>query len=500
MRAVIATVVTITTLAAPGTGALLGAPAHAGTENPAFKQSPIKDWTTPPAAEAEPAFKPPVARRAKLANGITLLVIENHTLPIVAMQLLVKGAGSAADPKGKGGLASFTADMLDEGAGGLSAIGISDEADRLGANLAVYAGVDSARIAAGSLAKSVDGTIALVTKLVTQPAFDAKELERVKGDRGTAFELRRDRPREVVGLMLDAALYGAGSPYGHAATGTKPELATLDQAAVQAFYRERWMPAAMTLIVSGDTDLATLKPKLDAQLGAWRPRGGKPVATPAVRPQPPTARLLLADRPGAAQSDVRIGLVGIDRKDPRYYQFEVLATALGGSFTSRLNNRLREQLGITYGAGAGMGWRVGRGPFVITTAIVTPQTATGLREIVTIVDGLGSAEIPAAELAKAKQNLIRQMPAQFDTNAGTVEAFSDLVLHGLPDTWYAQYAAAVRKVSAKAVRALARSVIPSKRMVISIVGDMTVVRPELDKLNLRGVRTHDPYGVPLPGK
>ncbi len=485
-------------IAALVTGAFLGAPLAAHAEDPGFQRSAIKDWTTPPAATAEPTFQPPVPMRSKLANGIDLLVIENHTLPIVAMQLVVKGAGAAADPEGKGGLAAFTADLLDEGAGGLSAIAISDEADRLGASLSAAAGVDLSRITAGSLAKSLDGTIDLLTKVVTQPAFDPAEVARVKGDRGTNLELRRDRPREVAQLMLDEALYGAGSPYGHASSGTKPELDRLGPSEVRAFYTERWTPAVMTLIVSGDVDVARLKVKLDATLGAWKPKGGKRVVKPSIAAQKLTARLLLADRTGAAQSDVRVGLVGLDRKDKRYYALEVLATALGGSFTSRLNNRLREQLGITYGATAGMGWRVGRGPFVISTAIVSPQTATGVGEIVKILDGFGREALPAAELVKAKQNLIRQMPAQFDTNAGTVEAFSDLVVHGLPDRWHAQYAAAVRKVTAKDVRALARAAIPSKQMVISIVGDMSVLRPELDKLNLGAARQYDLYGVPIP--
>lgn len=475
------------------TAALL-ASTVASAENPAFKQSNI-DWSKAPAPAKDPTFKPPVAKRAKLKNGINLLVIENHTLPIVAMELVVLGAGPAADPKGKGGLAGFTADMLDEGAGGLSALGITEETERLGAELTVYTTSDTARVNLGTLAKSLDASVDLMTKVVTQPAFEAKELERVKGDRVTSLELRRDRPREVAQLMLDAALYGADSAYGHSSTvaSVKP----LAEADVKTFYKERWAPKAMTLVVAGDVDLKTLKTKLDATLGAWKPTGGKAVAKVAVKAQKLTDRLLLVDRQGAAQSDVRIGMLGIERKDKRFYQMEVLQTVLGGSFTSRLNNRLRETLGITYGIRSAMGYRASKGTFVITSAIVTAATAQGIDEISKLVDGLTAEDIPAAELAKGKQNLIRQFPATFDTNAGTVDAFSDLVASGLPDSWYATYAANVGKVTAKQVRALAKSAVQSRSMVISIVGDMTVVKPELDKLSLGSARMHDLYGAPL---
>lgn len=208
-------------------------------------------------------------------------------------------------------------------------------------------------------------------------------------------------------------------------------------------------------------------------------------------------RLLLVDRKEAAQSDVRIGLVGIDRKDKRYWAFEVLSSTLGGGFTSRLVQRLREQMGITYGASSGMDYRQVPGPFVISTAIVTAETGKGLTEIVKILDDLATNDLPAEELDKSKQNLIRALPAQFETNSSTAAAFAELVLYGLPDNWYGTYAASIRKIKAKDVKDAAKSIIPSKNMVISIVGDLTKIKPEIDKLGLGDPAMHDLYGVPL---
>ena len=482
----------------------VAAPAHAKrAPQPAasvFDKSGIADWTKPPPPTKEPTFKPPVAKRLKLANGIPLLVIENHALPIVSMTVLVRGAGAAADPAGKGGLAAFSADLLDEGAGGLSAIGIAEETDRLGASIGIGVDTDAGYIWVSTLAKTLDPTLDLLAKVITQPAFDDKEAERVKGDRVTSLELRRDRPREVASLILDAMLYGAGSPYGHPTSGTREGFKTLGVSDARAFYKARWTPGALTIVVAGDVEPKALKAKLDQQLGAWKMPGARKPPAPVTTPAKPAQRLLLVDRKDAAQSDVRIGLVGLARKDKRYPAFEVFRTTLGDGFTSRLTQRLREQLGITYGASASQDYRVARGPFVIGTAIVTPATGQGVGEVLKIVDALNTTNIPADELEKSKQNIIRALPSMFGTNAATAGAFADLALHGLPDNYYATYAAAIRKVTAKDVKAAAKAVVPTNKLVIAIVGDLAKIKPDLDKLGLGEPVMHDLYGVRLETK
>lgn len=462
-----------------------------------FDKSGISDWTKPPAPTTEPTFKAPVAKRLKLENGISLLVIENHKLPIVSMSLVVPGAGSSGDPKGKGGLASFTADLIDEGAGGLSAIAIAEETDRLGAGIGISIDTDAAYISVSTLSKTTDETTTLVTKLLTEPAFDDKEGERVKGDRLTALELRRDRPREVASIMLNAAIFGMDSAYGHPTTGVREEFKSITVADARAFYAERWNPAAMTLVIVGDIDPKALKAKLDAGLGAWKPKGAKKPGKISTAPAKITSRLLLVDRKDAAQSDVRIGILGLDRKDKRYFAFEVFRTTLGDGFTSRLTQRLREQLGITYGASASMDWRLARGPFVVGTAIVTPSTGQGISETLKIIDDLGTKDVPAEELDKSKQNLIRALPAMFGTNASVAQAFAELALFGLPDNYYTRYSDGIRKVTAKDVKAIAKSAAPSTKLVISVVGDMSKVRADIDKLGLGDATMHDLYGLPL---
>lgn len=482
-------------LTALAAGAVASAPAVAAP----FDRSGIADWTKQPAPGPEATFVPPTAKRTRLKNGVSVLVIENHTLPIAAIEVLVAGAGTGSDPAHKRGLAAFTADMIDEGAGGLSAIAISDEVGRLGARLVTWTDADIAGISVSALTRTLDPTLDLLSRLLTTPAFDAGELERVKGDRLTALAQRRDRPLEVASLVLDATLYGVDSPYGHAGPGVRDDVQSITARDLQSFYRAHWNPAATTIVVAGDVDAASLTGKLEATLGGWRAPAARP-ATVTAAPARLTHRLVLVDRPGAAQSEVRIGRVGPDRHDRRYFAFEVLRTVFGDGFTSRLTQRLREQLGITYHPAAIMDWRKARGPFRVVEEIVTDKTAVGVDETIKILDDLAANDVPAAELDKAKHNMIRALPERFETNARTAAAFAELALFGLPDDWYTQFAAAVDKVTAAEVKAAAKSMLPSGSMAIVIVGDLARVRPELDRLRLGAPAAYDLDAAPLPAK
>ena len=205
----------------------------------------------------------------------------------------------------------------------------------------------------------------------------------------------------------------------------------------------------------------------------------------------------MVDRKDAAQTDVRIGLVGIDRKDKRYAQFEVFRTALGDGFTSRLTQTLREKMGIVYNAGAVADWRVAPGPVYVSTAIQTPSTGQGIGKVLEILDDLAANGLPKDELEKSKQNIIRALPARFGTNAAVTRAFAELALQGLPDTWYATYAASVRTVTSAQVKAIAKATLPSRKVVISVVGDYMKIKPEIDKLSLGEPAMHDLYGQPV---
>jgi zinc protease len=438
-------------------------------------------WSKVPTSAPEPAWTPPRPTRLKLKNGMNLLVLENHRLPLVSMELVVDGAGSAQDPPGKSGLAAFTAEMLDEGAGGLTALELSAQVDQLGAELQTGTSYDAASVSVSTLTRTLDATIDLFAKVVTAPGFDDKEGVRVHDDWLTALKLRPDEPRRVVELVLYGLIYGKQAAYGRPSDGYLAEFGSVALADARKFYGERWLPASTTLIVVGDVETGKLQARLEQTFGAWK-RTGKPAAPVKSPPARTTSRLWLVDRPGAEQADVRLGIYGVSLKDKRVPALDVLAKVLGGSFTSRLNHRLREELGWTYGAGASLRARAGVGPFVIATALVTPHAVEGVGEILRMVGELSTADVPEAELAKARSNVIRELPQEFATNEATASTFAWLVTNHLPDDYYVGYVTRIKKVTAKDVRALAKTLLPTGKLLVVVAGDGQTVRAGLEKL------------------
>lgn len=465
-----------------------------------WAKSGIPDWTKVPSPAAEPTFHAPTPTRTRLANGMSVVVVPNHRLPLVSMALVVPWAGSAADPRGKAGLAAFTADLLDEGAGGLSALAISDELDRLGASTSLSVHADETVLFASTLAKTLDPTIELWTKIITAPAFDDGEVTRVHGDRVTALRLRPDRPREVAGLVLANALYGRDTAYGHPSAGYVEDVTKLGAKDARAFYAKVFQPERMVLVVSGDVEPAALAAKLEATLGAWKPKVSRTPIRPQVTARPVRSRLLVIDRAKAEQSDVRIGTIAIPRTDPRYFPLEVASTVLGGGFTSRLVQRLREQLGYTYGISSSASYSHRTGTVTIGSAIFTPKTVDALKEVQALVGGLAKEDVPAPELTKAKQNLTRALPQAFETNDGIANAFSELAIFSLPDDWYDRYAGEIDKVGAKDVREVAASLFPTGKLVYVVVGDVSAVGKGLEELRLGKATFFLPDGAPKPGR
>lgn len=460
-----------------------------------WTSSSVKDWSTPPKPGLEKNFQAPEAKSLRLANGMRVLVIENHALPLVSIAVMVVGAGSAADPVDKFGVADFAADMLDEGAKDLSALDIASLKERLGASISVSANIDYAMVRVSTLRKTLKPTIQLLAAILGEPSFNADEAKRLRGDLITHLRLKPDRPRELAGELLDAAIFGGKSAYGHPITGTLKDAQTVTLADAKAFYQAHWVPTRMTLVVAGDVTVAQIRDLLGPTLAAWKPKG-RPAKRPRVRQNKKSAQILLVDRPGAPQSDLRIGLWGLRRNDARYAKMAVLSNLLGGSFTSRLNNRLREQLGYTYGIRATSYEQKFAGSFVISTALHTPKTIDGIQEILRIVKELREQLVSKEELDKAKFNIIRDLPAQFESNGGITAAYAHLALHGLPLDWYGRYAKALRAVSAKDIQRLASSFLRPKKFFFVLVGDQKKLALGLDQLKLGKRQTFDNDGQP----
>ncbi len=463
--------------AAPGDMVGIDAPAPWATSG--------VDWSKPPAPTAEPTFAPPAAKRFELSNGLKVVVIENRSLPLVSLQLVNPYGGALYDPRRKYGLAAMTADLMDESAGGRTALELADHMQRLGAAVWVGAGDDYGVANLRGLSRTFDESLAVFADVVMRPAFVQTDFDRVKSNRVDSIKQNRDEPRAVASMAFHQTLYGADAPYGWPTEGRASTVAKLRRKDVQRFHAAHWRPNGATLFVAGDVDADTLAPVLEASLGSWK-RGAPPRKVPAIKPVETPARLVMIhSKDDAPQSAVYIGRVALARDDARYYVAEVLNTALGGTFASRLNNRLREQLGYTYGAGSSFDYGVQRGTWRVRTDLVADKTIPGIKEALAIVRSVVEAPLPDDELARSRALLVRGFPQKFQSNAGVAAAYAELVVHGLPDDWYASYVDRIGQVTAADAHAFAQDMLAANDFVVVVVGDVKAQRAALLDLGLR---------------
>ncbi len=465
------------------------APKHGGgATDPVATETPVDwsasdiDWSHPPAPGPESPFAVPAPTVSELANGLRVVVVENHRLPLVSAQLIIPGAGSAADPPTLFGLAALTADLLDEGTGKLGPMDVAAELERLGTYLRTSADTDVAAISIDGLSSTLPDALLLVSNLVRAPSLAQADFDRVKADRVSAIRRRRDRPRAVAGLVMDRVLFGA-HPYGHPTDGYERTLSAITLDDVREYYRTRYTPTGATLVIAGDVTAADVAAMVTRAFGGWKRRTAPPLPTPAVdtsaRP-----RLVVVDNPGATQSEIRIGRVSITRTAPTYFTARVANTVLGGGFTSRLNRRLREELGYTYGAGSSFWTAAHSGTWTARSALRTDVTVPGLREALSLIQSMRTDDVPAEELSRGKELLVRELPGEFETNGQIAGSFAELASENVALDWFRGYTAGMKGVGAADVRAFADSQWATESLVVVVVGDLSKIMDGLLDLGL----------------
>jgi zinc protease len=423
----------------------------------------------------------------EMENGARGVVAERRALPLVHLELRLRG-GAAAQRPGEAGLAGLTLALLDEGTETRTSAEIAEALEFLGAELTLREGYDELSISLSVLAPRFAEALEILADIVRNPTFPEREFERVRQERLNQLLQRSDEPRAVAGDRLSLELFGSDHPYGAPLAGTEATLRAFTRADVVS-YRERVLHAGnATFVLVGDLLRADAEALLVEVFGEWE--GGPRFAT-ASTPAPTTeaARIHLVDRPGAAQSEIRIGRVAVARADPGYFDILVLNTVLGGAFTSRLNANLREEKGWTYGAGSAFQLRRAPGPFLAATAVHTPVTPEAVTEILRELARIADEPIPAAELERAAAYLSLQLPERFETRGGLARELADLTLHELPLDFFDGFVAGVREVTAERVQAAARRTL-SGPWVIVVVGDRATLEEPLRDLGVGEVVLH----------
>ncbi len=441
------------------------------------------DRSRPPALGPAPALKLPPIEKRTLSNGLPVWVVAVHEVPLVQVNLLVD-AGAGADPAAKLGLSSLTAAMLDEGAGSRSSLQIADAIDFLGATLATTSTFDAAAIRLNVPVARVAAALPIMADVALRPTFPRPDLERVRQERLTMLLQARDDPAQIIGEAFVRQVYGPAHRYGALTMGSSASIKALGVGDLRAFHQTEYRPDNATLVVVGDTTVDAVRPLLESAFGAWRAPGvhAPPPVVPAA-PQLKSRRVVIVDKPGAEQSQIRIGWVGVPRSTPDYFPLQVLNTILGGSFSSRLNQNLREKHGYTYGAGSGFDMRLGAGPFYATAGVQTDKTADALREFFIELDAIHKP-VPPDELSRAKNFVALGFPAGFETSGDLSRKLEELIVYHLPDDYFSNYVAHIQAVTSADVQQVAARYIQPNRFVVVIVGDAKKIEAGVRALKL----------------
>jgi zinc protease len=476
-------------------------PAPAAADKPASTETKKKDKDLIARQEAmlpkggpNPKFTIPAIEKTKLSNGLNVWIVQHHELPIVSMNMVINGGGILDTPD-KAGVASLTASMLTQGTKTRSALDISNQLQSIGAQVNAGASWDNSGVSMQTITKHLDTALDIFADTVKNAAFPDNEFATLKRRTLASFIQRKSSNTAVAGVVYDRVLYGT-QPYGRQLTGDERTVKGIDRGDLVKFYEANYRPNNATLIVVGDVQPADIKARLEKAFAGWTGGEMRAAQFGEVRMMAQPA-IYIVDKPGAAQSSVNVGIVGIDRSNPDYYAVQVMNSILGGGGTARLFQNLREDKGYTYGAYSRFVYRRGAGPFSASGEIQTISTKEAVQEFLKEINGIrGSRPVTSQELEVNKQSFIRRFPAGFETVGGISQQLANLVTYNLPDSYFNDYIANINRVTIEDVNRVANKYLDPDKMAIVIVGDRKVIEPGLKELG-RPITILDVEGNPV---
>ena len=452
------------------------------------------DRTKAPVLGPPPALHlPPVIVR-ELANGLKLLIVERHNLPVADFVLVVP-TGATANPADRAGVADLVANMLTEGTATRNALQIADQMAYLGISLSSASGWDATTVRLSTPTAQLDSALALLADVSLHASFPASEFARVKKERLTTLLQLKDRGPAIASLIYPSILYGKDNPYGRPAIGTDASVTAMTAADLGTFYHMHYVPNGSTLIAVGDVTPAEMERKVTALFGVWA-RQTVPVVAVGSGNVASATTIYLIDKPGAPQSSFRIGSIGVARTTPDYFPITVMNTALGGSFTSRLNQDLREDKGYTYGASSRFDMRKNAGPFTASAEVVSAKSDSALIEFMKQLRGIRDT-IPTNELSKTRRYLQLELPSAFETTGNIAMRLSDVALYGLPLDYYNHVVDQIGAVTQGEAQYVAEKYIDPSHLVVVVVGDRKSIEGPIKALNIGPLVFLDVNGNPV---
>jgi zinc protease len=440
--------------------------------------------------------KLPRPQEADLSNGAHLIVLEDHRLPQVSMQIQIPGAGGYFDPAGMPGVAQVTATLMREGTRTRTSQQISTDLERLAANVGVSAGMSSetASINGGGLTENFDKVLDLTADILLNPTFPEEELARYKTRTKALLTQQRSNPGFLAQEMFSRAVFGAHP--GARLLFSAGELDKITRDALVAFHGAHYAPDFAVVAIAGDINLADAKARLDAKLAAWKKKG---LSRPAMADPEPIgpAKVYLVNRANSVQTFLAVGTQSITRTSPDYDVLSLTNNIIGGGPTGRLFINLREDKGFTYGAYSSVSAPRYRGYWLASTSVRTEVTEPALGEIVKEIARLRDEPVPTKEFQDKKRSMVASFALSLESPTGILSNYVTSWLYKLPADYWDKYPERVMAITEAQVQATAKKYLDSSRMQIIAVGEGKVIGDVLKKFGK--VEVYDTEGKLVAG-
>lgn len=444
----------------------------------------------PPAPGRMQPFEFPSFDRYTLDNGLTVRLARPANQPLVSVRLILDAGESLVDPA-QGGLAVLMGDSLEGGTERRSGIELAEAVESLGTAISVVTGWDATALSVTCLAERAPEALALLSEMALRPSFPEAEVARVRDQSLARIEERRTDPGALASDASDRYIFADSVPYARPAGGTTDSMGSLSRSDIVGFHEARFRPSVANVVLVGDLDPAEARSMVEDHFGGW---SGDAAPTPGFASDSRSAerRVHIVHRPGAVQSEIRVGQVGVEKRSPHLTALSVWNGFLGGTFTSRLMANLREKNGFTYGVRSEFRARRNAGPFVISTAVETAVTGAAVREIMSEVEGLIDGGATETEVAGVRDYMVGVFPLSVETGSQLASKLGTLAVYDLPDDYFATYRDRVRAVTLEDADRAGRSTVKPESFAVVVVGDADQIREQIEPLDLGPIEVHEP--------
>jgi predicted Zn-dependent peptidase len=469
--------------------------------------NPFPEYTTtestvdrsklPELTEAKPSKFPDV-QRAKLSNGMNIVLAQRSGVPSIEMNM-VFDAGYAADQFATPGTASLTMSMIDEGTKSMSSLEINERLQLLGASLGAGSSLDNSFISMSTLKPSLDASLDLYSDVILNPAFPENEFKRVKQEQLSGIQREKSTPIQMAIRVFPKFLYGEGHAYSMPLTGSGYEetVSKMKREDIVEFYNQWLMPNNATLVVVGDISMDELKTKLESRFKDWK-KGKTQKKNIATVDAKKGNKLYLMDRPESQQSVIIAGYVTEPYGQVSEIAKEAMNNVLGGQFISRVNMNLREDKHWSYGARTMILDAKGQRPLIVYAPVQTDKTSESVTEIVKEFNMfISDKQITQEEFDKNQNNTILKLPGMWETNGAVAGSLNEMVTYGLSDDYFQTYDEQVRKLTLDEARKLSKKMVQPEALNWFVVGDKAKVLEGLQGLNFDEIILVDGDGNPV---